>query len=64
MHAAHTSVIVSQIAVGLLPVALREGGPDEMEAEPELVRLLRPAWARVSACCLDESRVMCRPCVW
>lgn len=37
----------------LLPAALMDGGPEESEAEPdaELVRLLRPAWARVSACC-------------
>lgn len=31
------------VAPPLLPVALSEGGPEEMEAEPELVRLLRPA---------------------
>lgn len=46
-----------------LPAAPLEGGPDVPEA-PELVRLLKPPWPSVRACCLEGSNVMWRPCVW
>lgn len=46
-----------------LPAAPIEAGPDVPEA-PELVRLLRPPWPSVRACCLEGSNVMWRPCVW